>query len=290
MSGITQIATVAPESAARTDMNEWNWWQIASATTVSTAIRYFLFAGVAWLLGYVWFRRKWFHRKIIQALPTSGQVRLEIRHSFTSLVVFGLVGWFTIEAAQRGWTQMYWRLADHSIGWWWSSIGLTILLHDTWFYWTHRAMHHPRLFRHFHRTHHLFANPTPWASFAFSPLEALVQAAIFPLAVMVMPLHPLAFAAFMVWQMFFNVVGHCGYEYNRRGFMRSPLKLIANTPTNHIMHHEKMRGNYGLYFSFWDRLMGTNHRDYEQRFDEVTSRPRLASSAEISPSEKAIAS
>ena len=54
--------------------------------------------------------------------------------------------------------------------------------------------------------------------------------------------------------------------------MDSWVKYISNTPTNHIMHHEKMRGNYGLYFSFWDRVMGTNHADYEARFREVTSR------------------
>lgn len=37
------------------------------------------------------------------------------------------------------------------------------------------------------------------------------------------------------------------------------------------MHHEKMRGNYGLYFNFWEHLIGTNHPDYESRFRAVTS-------------------
>jgi Delta7-sterol 5-desaturase len=81
--------------------------------------------------------------------------------------------------------------------------------------------------------------------------------------------------------MFFNVVGHMGYEYNARWFMKTPLRLILNTPTNHVMHHEKMRGNYGLYFNFWDRLMGTNHSDYERRFAEVTSRQRIQESKSL---------
>ena len=149
---------------------------------------------------------------------------------------------------------------------------LAIVLHDAWFYWTHRLMHHPRVFRHCHRTHHLSMNPTPWAAFAFHPVEAAVQAAIFPLAVTLMPMHPLAFGTFMAWQMFFNVLGHTGYEITPRGFMDSWLRFIINTPTNHTMHHEKMRGNFGLYFNFWDRLMRTNHDDYEQRFREVTAR------------------
>lgn len=263
-------------------MSNLSWPELLIGAGVVTALRYLLFAGAAWMLGYIWFRRKWFHRKIIQALPSSKQVRQEMLHSLRTVLIFTGVALLTIEATRRGWTQLYWKVEEHSWGWWWASIGLAILLHDTWFYWTHRAMHHPRLFRHFHRTHHLSINPTPWAAFAFSPGEAVVQAAIFPLAVTVMPMHPTAFGVFMLWQMVFNVIGHTGYEYNRSGFMRSPLRLILNTPTNHIMHHEKVRGNYGLYFNFWDRVMGTNHPDYERRFEEVTTRAPEPS-AEVRP-------
>jgi sterol desaturase/sphingolipid hydroxylase (fatty acid hydroxylase superfamily) len=228
------------------------------------------------------FQRRWFHRKIVQALPVRSDIRREIHWSLITLVIFGTVGTLTILAINNGWTQLYRHISDHSWGWWWASIGLTILLHDTWFYWTHRLMHHRKLFKFFHRTHHLSMNPSPWASFAFSPAEAVMQAAIFPLAVFLIPQHATAFGVFMVWQMTFNVIGHTGYEYNRPGLMRSWLRFIVNTPTNHAMHHEKIRGNYGLYFNFWDRLMGTNHKDYERRFLEVTTRPKPEKHSDLS--------
>jgi sterol desaturase/sphingolipid hydroxylase (fatty acid hydroxylase superfamily) len=76
----------------------------------------------------------------------------------------------------------------------------------------------------------------------------------------------------MVWQITFNVAGHTGYEYHPRWLLDSWVGKFVNTPTNHIMHHEHFRGNYGLYFNYWDRLMGTNHARYEARFREVTSR------------------
>lgn len=245
-----------------------------SGITLVTALRYALFAGTAWLLAYVWLRRRWFHRKVVRAIPDSRDVRREILHSLRTIAIFGIVGVVTVWAVRRGWTQLYHDIHSRSWSWFLASIGLTILLHDTWFYWTHRLMHHRRLFRLFHRTHHLSTNPTPWAAFAFSPVEAVVQAAIFPLAVTLIPIHPLAFGAFMVWQMLFNVVGHTGYEFHPARFIRSPLRFILNTPTNHAMHHEKPRGNYGLYFNFWDRVMHTNHADYESRFAEVTTRTR----------------
>ena len=251
-------------------------WEIAAGVSVSTALRYLFFAGLAWLLGYMLFRQRWLHRKIIQKFPESSDVRREIRASAVTLIIFGAVGTLTVLAGRQGWTQMYFRVSDHGWVWWWASIGLTILLHDAWFYWTHRMMHHPKMYRLFHRTHHLSTNPSPWAAFAFSPAEAVVQAAIFPLAVLLMPMHLLAFAVFMLWQMLFNVIGHTGYEYNHRRFIDSWfLRNVINTPTAHAMHHEKIRGNYGLYFNFWDRLMGTNHEEYEKRFREVTSRPKV---------------
>ena len=185
---------------------------ITVATAAELAVRYFLLAGLAWLLGYVFFRRRWFHRKIIARFPTSPEVRREMAYSAVSVLVFALTGAATVQLARAGHTQIYTRLAQHGWSWFWLSVALTIVLHDTYFYWTHRLMHHPRLFRWFHRAHHLSHNPTPWAAYAFSPLEAVVQAGIFPLALVVMPLHPLAFAIFMGWQIGFNIVGHTGYE------------------------------------------------------------------------------
>lgn len=248
--------------------------KLTALITAEIALRYLLLAGLAWLLGYVLFRQRWFHRKIVQHWPTSADVRREMAYSVLSVVIFGLTGAATILAGKHGWTQMYWRLADHSLGWFWGSIACSIFIHDAYFYWTHRAMHHPRLFRRFHRVHHLSTNPSPWASYSFAPPEAIVQAAIFPLVAVLIPIHPLAFALVMLWQLTFNVLGHTGYEYHPRALMSSWLKRLLNTPTNHAMHHEKMQGNYGLYFNFWDRLMGTNHADYERRFIEVTSRQK----------------
>jgi Delta7-sterol 5-desaturase len=148
---------------------------------------------------------------------------------------------------------------------------LTIFLHDAYFYWTHRLMHARRLFPIMHRAHHRSTNPTPWAAYAFHPLEAFVHAGIFPLVIFLYPIHPGAFAIFMIVQIGFNVLGHTGFEIYPHWFLKSWLGKFFNTPTNHSMHHQYFTGNYGLYFNLWDRFMGTNHRDYEERFLQVTS-------------------
>jgi sterol desaturase/sphingolipid hydroxylase (fatty acid hydroxylase superfamily) len=34
------------------------------------------------------------------------------------------------------------------------------------------------------------------------------------------------------------------------------------------MHHSSFNGNYGLMFRFWDRLLGTELKNYESAFRE----------------------
>jgi sterol desaturase/sphingolipid hydroxylase (fatty acid hydroxylase superfamily) len=194
----------------------------------------------------------------------------ETLYSIRSLVVFGLVGGMIAFAIRSGWTRTYWQVEEYGWLWFVLSIKLMILLHDTYFYWTHRWMHHRRWFRAVHRVHHLSASPTPWAAYSFSVWEAFVQALIGPLVFLVMPVHPAAFGAFMAWQISFNVLGHCGHEIMPQWFMRSWLGRFVNSPTHHAMHHETFLANYGLYFNVWDRLMGTNHPAYEERFAQVT--------------------
>jgi sterol desaturase/sphingolipid hydroxylase (fatty acid hydroxylase superfamily) len=47
-----------------------------------------------------------------------------------------------------------------------------------------------------------------------------------------------------------------------------------NTSIAHNMHHRYFKGNYGLYFLVWDRLIGTLNENYDKAFEEIGARPR----------------
>jgi lathosterol oxidase len=68
------------------------------------------------------------------------------------------------------------------------------------------------------------------------------------------------------------VYGHLGYELYPNGLNKNRVGRWINTSTSHNQHHQYFKGNYGLYFTFWDRMMGTLRSDYERRFDEITKR------------------
>ena len=110
------------------------------------------------------------------------------------------------------------------------------------------------------------------AAYSFSPLEALVQAAFVPVVALFMPIHVIALFLFLAFMILRNVYGHLGVELLPRAFVRHPWFRWSTTTTHHDMHHRRTNGNYGLYFTFWDRLAGTMHEDYEETFENVASR------------------
>jgi sterol desaturase/sphingolipid hydroxylase (fatty acid hydroxylase superfamily) len=169
-------------------------------------------------------------------------------------------------------TRVYFNLSDHP-GWWLPvSVLLSLVIHDTYFYWTHRILHHPRFFRVAHLVHHQSTNPSPWTSYSFHFIEAWVEGAVLLPIVFILPMHPLGIILFAISGFIINVYGHLGYEIMPRHFRKSFLFEIFNTSVHHNLHHSKFKGNYGLYFRIWDRLMGTENPDYVKEYDRVQAR------------------
>jgi sterol desaturase/sphingolipid hydroxylase (fatty acid hydroxylase superfamily) len=70
------------------------------------------------------------------------------------------------------------------------------------------------------------------------------------------------------------VYGHLGWELYPKGFNHTWVGRWINTSVAHNQHHKYFTGNYGLYFLFWDRWMGTLRSEYDTSFEEVTSREK----------------
>src|SRR3546814_10666355 len=75
----------------------------------------------------------------------------------------------------HGWTLIHTRLSDYPLWWWPCSVLLYLLIHDTWFYWTHRWMHRPALFRRCHAVHYQRRPTTDWTALSFPPWESIVD-------------------------------------------------------------------------------------------------------------------
>jgi sterol desaturase/sphingolipid hydroxylase (fatty acid hydroxylase superfamily) len=245
--------------------HEMELWQVL----IGASLRYIIFAGSAYLLFYVLKRNQWLRFKIQPKFPNHRGITTEIKYSILTALIFGVVIYFTLFSSWSGYTRIYSNLHDYSAWYFWASILISIVIHDTYFYWMHRFIHLPRVFRYVHHIHHRSHNPTPLAAYSFHPIEAILEIAVLPLIALLIPIHKAALGLFGLYMILLNVHGHLGYELLPKRFRHSRWFKWLNTSTHHNMHHHYSKANFGLYFNFWDRLMGTNHPDYSNEFEKA---------------------
>lgn len=187
------------------------------------------------------------------------QIRREIGWSLVSAAIYGVpAGVLAYGWRVHGWTQVYIDLGERSIWWVPTSIGIYLLAHDAWFYWTHRWLHRPKPFRVAHAVHHASRKPTAWAAMSFHPWEAVTGAVVIPALVLLVPIHVGALSAVLAIMTLMGVTNHMGWELFPAWLVSGRVGKWLITGSHHQRHHENYRCNYGLYFRFWDRLCGTD--------------------------------
>lgn len=234
--------------------------------------RYLIAASVTFSLVWLLRRTVLKARKIQLREASYADMRREFVQSLQSVFVYVMGAGFLIWGREVG---LFHDVFGVSLG---LSADLLVLAgiiiaHDAYFYWAHRFMHHPRLFKHFHRAHHRSITPTPWAAYSFAMPEAAVMFLFVPLWQFFVPTPGWVLFTWLNFQIIRNAMGHAGFEFFPRWWLDSPLTRWINTTVHHDLHHNGgFNTNYGLYFTWWDRWMGTEHPRYHEKFGEVTGR------------------
>jgi Delta7-sterol 5-desaturase len=249
-------------------------WQFYFQDVTIIGSRYLIIASIAFFIWYVLLRRLNASKKIQAKYPHFKDYAREIGFSIATVFIMSFIPATILGSPELAkYTKFYTNINQHSILWFVLAFPLMAFIHDTYFYWMHRLMHHPSIFKIVHLIHHKSTNPSPFAAYAFHPLEAIVEAGIFVVFVFTMPVHLFHLLFFFLFMIVYNVYGHLGWELYPKRFSRHWLGKWINTSVNHNQHHQYFKGNYGLYFLFWDRMMGTIRKDYDEKFDEVKNRP-----------------
>lgn len=225
--------------------------------TFAIAARYLLVAG---LVHWAFWRKA---RPIalegrLRARPASlAEIAHEVRLSLASSVIYAFPAAIVWEAFKAGETKIYLDpLAYHPL---WLIGGLLtyLLVQDVYYYFVHRLLHHPKIYRHAHAGHHRALRPTAFASFAFDPAEAALTAWLLPALTFLIPIHLGAIVAALAIMTAAAVLNHAGVEvWPRRWLARAPLSWFI-TAAHHDLHHQRQRTNFGLYLRCWDQLFGT---------------------------------
>jgi sterol desaturase/sphingolipid hydroxylase (fatty acid hydroxylase superfamily) len=207
-------------------------------------------------------RAGWWARHKIQpgAKEDPALVREAITHAVASHgISVPLAAWFGYDYfSARG---MSFALAPLDLGTLGSACCTLAVWHalfDTWFYWTHRLLHHERIYKYVHKQHHRFKTPVGVAAVFAHPVEDLVVS--LP-STFIGPLlyrpgsHFALFALYIGLRFHETVDAHSGYA-----LPWSPWRWLGamhGGAGRHDWHHSHQVGCYGG-FTFWDWFCGTD--------------------------------
>lgn len=199
------------------------------------------------------------------------QLLREVAWSTVSSIIFAILAAGCFAAYQQGWTKVYININDHPMWYFLLSIVVVLFLYETYYYWLHRWMHKPGIFKIVHKVHHESIHTSVFTSFSFHPLEALLQFLFIPLLIVILPIHYLALGIVLTLMTVSAVINHAGVEIFPKRFHEHPIGKWLIGATHHDLHHKEFRNNFGLYFTFWDRWMKTESDKYANTFIRNTS-------------------
>lgn len=234
------------------DQNFWqHGWLLATFSVSLVVIVFARYLILAWLykIALEWLTNSSRNRFSMN----QKQITREIRWAFLSTLVFVILACGTWWLYQRGATQVYEDVHDYPIWYLVVSPAMLLFLYETYYYWLHRWMHLPKVFRIVHRVHHESLQPTVFTSFAFHPLEAFLQLAFFPMIILLIPFHYVTLFIVFSLMSVSDVINHSGVEVFRS---RVLLNNVIGA-SHHDKHHKYFNHNFGLYLTWWDKWMKT---------------------------------
>ncbi|MBL0270970.1 MAG: sterol desaturase family protein [Chitinophagaceae bacterium] len=254
------------------DLSKPSWFLLASLIVFAVVVgRYFLISGIFYLAFYVWQKDKWMPRKVNQRAYPKGQFRKEIIRSSITSILFGVSGALLLWMWQKGYAKIYEDVHAYPLWWLPLSLMIALVLQETYYYWLHRWMHVPKIYRIVHEWHHDSHISSPWTAFSFHPLEGLIQAVFLPLILLFLPMNVWVLVGMLMIMSFSSVINHLDIEIYPSWFARVPFVRTLIGATHHSLHHKQFKYNYGLYFTWWDKWLKTESPVYDKIFEEKSS-------------------
>lgn len=230
---------------------------------------------IAYLLFWKKFKKRFQNWRIqLKERVDAKQIKAELKNAVFTLMVGALFSSIVIYLSSKGYTKIYTNFNDYNPIFGLAGFLFLLLIDDTWFYWCHRLLHHPKLFKYVHLVHHKSIDVNPFTSLSFHWVEPfLLSFWIFPVAFL-LPTYAPVLGFVQIWGLLDNIKSHLGYEFYPANFNKTWLRFLTSS-THHNMHHSKFKGNYGVHFRIWDKLLGTELKEYEAEFDKIQARKKI---------------
>jgi sterol desaturase/sphingolipid hydroxylase (fatty acid hydroxylase superfamily) len=229
---------------------------------------------LVYLVVWVIFKKRFKNWRIqLKERVDAKQIKSELINSLFTLMISTLTVVLIYFMKGLGLTKIYTDINEYPKFFAIGGFFIFLFMDDAWFYWVHRLLHHPKIFKYIHRVHHESVDVNPFTSLSFHWAESLLLTIWIVPVSLFLPMYVPAFGLLQIWGLFDNIKSHLGYEFFPSWWNKSIGKLLTSS-THHNMHHSQFKGNYGVHFRIWDRLFGTEFKDYEETFDQIQVRKK----------------
>jgi len=198
--------------------------------------------------------------------------RNQVRDNMFWTIASGITVWTAFQAP------VYWAMAngwaprilfpEHPV-WFVMMFPFLVIWSSFHFYWVHRALHIPWLYRIAHSLHHRNVNVGPWSGISMHPVEHVLFFTNF-LIHFVVPSHPIHVLFHGYMQATHPVFSHSGFD-------RLHVKDRERAKMGdffHQLHHRYFECNYGTVEMPWDRWFGSFHDGSEKATVKTRARKK----------------
>lgn len=196
--------------------------------------------------------------------------RDQVRDNMFWTLASGVTAWTAFEVLY------WWGVANEVIPtfafrgneiWFFAWLLLMPLWTSAHFYWVHRLLHWPPLYKRVHALHHRSINIGPWSGLSMHPVESVLYISAV-LIHFVVPSHPVIFLVHLYIKCIGPAFSHAGFE----SLLVRDGKLMNAGDFHHQLHHRYFECNYGTVEVPWDKWFGSFHDGSEEATGRIRER------------------
>lgn len=225
-----------------------------------------LYLGLGWVWSYYIYFCFGDHFFPSKNVPTYGDMLEQIRVALCAMPFYALLPTITDCIVETGYTRAYPRIEEFGLVKSFVYFLLYMAVVEFGVYWSHRILHVGLAYKYLHYDHHKYNKEhslSPFAGLAFHPLDGILQAIPYTIALFIFPVHYFTH----ILLLFLTGV----WTTNIHDCLDGMVEPIMGGGY-HTIHHTTYKDNYGHYFIFMDWIFGTlvTPEEYEERSKKET--------------------
>ena len=132
------------------------------------------------------------------------------------------------------------------------------------FYWIHRMLHWPPLYKRVHFLHHRNINIGPWSGMSMHPVESTIYMSSV-LIHFIVPTHPVVVLLHFYLRALGPAFSHAGFEK----ILAKDKRVMDSGHFHHQLHHRFFECNFGTPEMPWDEWFGSFHDGTDEATDRI---------------------